>query len=234
MKAIFKREFKNFFVTPTGYIFIGFFMLISAIMFMVYVVDSKIADLSSFFASLSVALVVLVPILTMRLLAEEKRNKTDQLLFTAPVTTTEIVMGKFLATVAIFGIVLVCTFIYPIILMCVSEPVVGIMLSQYVGFFLLGTVFIAIGLFVSSLTENQIIAAVSSFGILLVLVLLDMFASNIGIPAVAKAVEWLSVTARFEDFFVGILNPSVIVYYLSVAALFVYFTVQTLEKRRFI
>lgn len=234
MKAIFKREFKNFFITPIGYIFIGFFMLMSAIMFVMNVMEPQIADLSGFFASLSVVLVVLVPILTMRLLAEEKRNKTDQLLFTAPVTMTEIVLGKFFATAAIYGLVLVCTWIFPIIMMIVSKPVVGIMISQYVGFFLLGLVFISIGLYISALTENQIISAIASFGILLVLVLLDSFAANISIPIVANIVSWLSITARFEDFFIGILNPAVIIYYLSITALFVYFTIQTLEKRRFI
>ncbi len=234
MKAIFKREFKNFFITPIGYIFIGFFMLMAAIMFVMNVMEPQIADLSGFFASLSVVLVVLVPILTMRLLAEEKRNKTDQLLFTAPVTMTEIVLGKFFATAAIYGLVLVCTWIFPIIMMIVSEPVVGIMISQYVGFFLLGLVFISIGLYISALTENQIISAIASFGILLVLVLLDSFAANISIPIVANIVSWLSITARFEDFFIGILNPAVIIYYLSITALFVYFTIQTLEKRRFI
>ncbi|MCG8499446.1 MAG: ABC transporter permease subunit [Firmicutes bacterium] len=232
MLAIFKRELKSYFYSPIGYIFVGFFLLLSGYFFATGNLMSGIADMKMVFGNLSIVFLFLVPILTMRLISEEKKSKTDQLLLTSPVSLTGVVIGKYLAAVAVFLISLLITGVYPIILYIFSSPSLGEILAGYLGFFLMGSAFIAIGLFISSMTENQVISAVASFGVLLLLWLIDMIVPFIQNPFIARAIEWLSILRRFQDFTLGILSLSPIVYYVSFSVAFVFLTVRVLEKRR--
>ncbi len=232
MLAIFKRELKSYFYSPIGYIFVGFFLLLSGYFFATGNLMSLIADMKMVFGNLSIVFLFLVPILTMRLISEEKKSKTDQLLLTSPVSLTGVVIGKYLAAVAVFLISLLITGVYPIILYIFSSPSLGEILAGYLGFFLMGSAFIAIGLFISSMTENQVISAVASFGVLLLLWLIDMIVPFIQNPFIARAIEWLSILRRFQDFTLGILSLSPIVYYVSFSVAFVFLTVRVLEKRR--
>ncbi|MEG2669690.1 MAG: ABC transporter permease [Oscillospiraceae bacterium] len=211
MKAIFIRELKSYFRTPIGYVFIGFFMLLTAFFFMMMTLLNGVSDMSMYFSQITLVLVLLVPVLTMRTIAEERRNKTDQLLLTSSVSVSEIVLAKFFAVVALFALAMVATIIYPIILLIFGKPVVGMMIGQYLGFFLLGVSFIAVGIYISSLTENQIIAAIISFGVLLFLYLLNMIAPNISNPVLKYLASWLAITGKFQDFFRGMINPAIII-----------------------
>lgn len=232
MLAVFKKELRAYFYSPIGYIFVGFFLLLSGYFFAVGNLMQEIADIKMVLGNISFIFLFLVPILTMRLISEEMKSKTDQLLLTSPVSLTGVVVGKYLAALAVFFISLLATATYPVILYLFSKPALGEILGGYLGFFLMGAAFISIGLFVSSMTENQVISAVSTFGVLLLLWLMDWITSFIQNPWIARAIEWLSVLKRFEKFSLGILSLSPIVYYISFILVFVFLTIRILERKR--
>jgi len=169
MLAVFRREIKAYYSSPTGYIFMGFFLLICGFFFALYNIWAQSRDYLSVLGNIAFIFLFLVPILTMRLISEETRQKTDQLLLTSPLSLSNLVLGKYLAAVAVFGITLLVTVLYPIILSFFGTLALAEIIGGYVGFFLLGSAFISIGLFISSLTDNQIIAAVATFGALLLM-----------------------------------------------------------------
>ena len=233
MTAILKREIRSFFVTPISYVFITMFLVLTLLLFIgMGIVRRGVADMTGLFANMPLILVFLIPILTMRSIAEERKSKTDQLLFTAPVSTWEIVLAKYLASVFVFVITLLSTIIYPIILSIYGNPELAPIISHYVGFILYGAAFIAIGIFISSLTENQFIAAVVSFGVLFALTFIDMVGQWSGNINVARFVGFISLQRRFSDFHWSILNPASILYFLVIAALFVFLTIQQLDRKR--
>lgn len=181
MLAVFRRELKAYFVSPIGFTFVGFFILIAGVFFALSNLLSGNPAYTGMLSSLTFIFLFLVPILTMRLLSEETRQKTDQLLITSPLGITGIVMGKYLAAVAVFLITLLITVLYPVLL---SFFALGGMawweiLGGYIGFFLLGSAFISVGLFFSSLTDNQLIAAVMTFAALLLIWILDIIAQSL-------------------------------------------------------
>jgi len=173
MLAILKRELKTYFLTPVGYIFMGFFLLISGFFFAFGNLFQGNPSYNSMLGTITFVFMILVPILTMRLLAEETRQKTDQLLLTSPLRVTQIVLGKYLAAVAVFLLTVAVTFVYPIILSFYGSIAIAEIIGGYIGFLLLGASFIAVGLFVSSLTENQVVAAVVTFSMLLFFWIMD-------------------------------------------------------------
>ena len=233
MTAILKRELKEYFYTPIGYVFVGFFIFLTSWIFSYTNVLPASGDLSSLFGNLTIVFMCLVPILTMRLISEEKNTKTDQLLLTAPISISKIVLGKVFSAFCVFLITLILSLVYPIIVSIYSKPPVSELLAVYIGFFLMGISYISIGVFISSLTENQIISAVTTFAILFVLNLIDMLSSVITNPIVTKIISYLSITNRYVDFTNGIVRIDSVIYYLSVSALFVFLTCNQLEKRRF-
>ena len=156
MKAIFKKEFKSYFLSPIGYIFVGVFIILSAVFFLNGSLLYGAADIDILFSNINVICVFLVSILTMRLLSEERNKKTDQLLLCAPVSVTEIVVGKYLAAMAVFGVTMVITFVYPAVLCIFGEPSMSEIIGSYIGFILLWGAFISIGVLVSALTESQV------------------------------------------------------------------------------
>ncbi len=167
MLAMFKKEFKGFFISPLGYVFMGVFLLISGLFFTVGNIFAMNGDYSSFLGSLVFIFLLVVPLLTMRIFSEEKRQKTDQLLLTVPCPVSHIVAGKFLAALALFALTLLITGIYPLILSFHSRPEGIRIFGTYTGFFLLGASFISMGIFVSSLTESQAGAAILTFCLLI-------------------------------------------------------------------
>jgi ABC-2 type transport system permease protein len=173
MFAIFKKELKAYFLTPAGYIFMGFSLLMSGFFFMIINLLPGSSDYNALLGNNTFLFMLVVPILTMRLISEESKQKTDQLLFTSPVKITAIVLGKYLAALGIFLITLLVTCIYPFMLASGGFIAVAQIIGGYLGFFLLGACFIAIGLFISALTENQIVAAVVTFSVLLFIWVLD-------------------------------------------------------------
>lgn len=233
MKAIFKKELKGYFLSPIGYIFVGVFMVLAAIFFLSGPIMYQVADIRPLFSNINIICLFLVSVLTMRLLAEEKNKKTDQLLLTAPVSIPEIVLGKYFAAMAVFGITMLLSLVFPIILFVFGDPSFGEILGSYIGFILLWGAFIAIGVFISSLTENQMISAVSTFGVLLIIYFMDWIAGGFGNETVVTVIQWFSLLNRFYEFQSGILNFTNVIYYLSFIFVFLFLTVRTIEKRRY-
>ena len=181
MLAVFRRELKAYFVSPIGFTFVGFFILIAGVFFALSNLLSGNPAYTAMLSSLTFIFLFLVPILTMRLLSEEMRQKTDQLLITSPLSITGIVMGKYLAAVVVFLITLLITVLYPVLMsfFAIGGLAGWEILGGYIGFFLLGCSFIAVGLFFSSLTDNQLVAAMITFAALLLIWILDIIAQNI-------------------------------------------------------
>jgi len=181
MLAVFRRELRAYFASPIGFVFVGFFILIAGVFFAISNLLSGNPAFTGVLSSLTFIFLFLVPILTMRLLSEETRQKTDQLLITSPLSITGIVLGKYFAAVGVFVITLLITVLFPVIMSFFS--LLGLawweILGGYIGFLLMGCAFISIGLFFSSLTDNQLIAAMMTFAALLLIWILDFVAQAV-------------------------------------------------------
>ncbi len=190
MLAVFRRELAAYFVSPIGFTFIGFFILLAGVFFAISNLLSGNPNYTGVLGSITFIFLFVVPILTMRLISEETRQKTDQLLITSPLGITGIVVGKYFAAVGVFLITLLITLIYPIIMSFFALGGLGWweIIGGYIGFFLLGSSFIAVGLFFSSLTDNQLIAAVETFAALLLIWILDFIAQSVPSDAVSGLV----------------------------------------------
>ena len=185
------------------------------------------------FLSLTV-LMFLIPVLTMKLLSEEKKMKTDQALLTAPVSLYGVVAGKFLAAFLLFCTAVASTVVYALVLSVFADVEWVVVIGNIVGIVLLGMAMISIGLFISGLTENQVIAAVGSFAILLLLMLMDGLVSVLPsfLSFLAPVLEQLSFNGRYSGFTMGLFDISDALFFVSVTAVFLFLTVRTLEKRR--
>lgn len=177
MAAIFKREMKMYFSSMIGYVFTAFFVLVTAIYFSLQNILSLSPQFENVFNSVIMMFLILAPILTMRLLSEETKQKTDQLLLTSPVSVVGVVLGKFFAAVTVFIIALVITMLFPLILSFYGSIAVAQIIGSYIGFFLLGSSFIAVGLWISSITDNQIVSAVATFASVFLLLMVETIVS---------------------------------------------------------
>jgi ABC-2 type transport system permease protein len=173
MIAIFKREFKAYFITPLGFIYMGFFLLMTGIFFFFGNLYSQNSQFSGFLGSILLIYLFAIPLLTMRLFSEERRQKTDQLLLTSPITIPEIVCGKFFAALAIYVLTLLVTVFYAVVIAIFGDLQVWETVGSYIGFIFLGASYISIGVFVSASTENQLTAALISFFSLMIIWILD-------------------------------------------------------------
>lgn len=185
MLAVMQKELKSYFTSAIGYLFIGIFLLISGIFFSSYNLMQESGDYISTLSSITFIFWFIVPILTMRIMSEEMKNRTDQLLLTSPIDINSIVVGKFFAAVLVFLIGMVITFIYPLILKTHGTVSMSEIICAYIGFFFLGCSLIAIGVFISSLTENQIISAIATFGAMILLYILDSIQQSV--PSTVKS-----------------------------------------------
>jgi ABC-2 type transport system permease protein len=232
MRAVYLKELKSYFFSPIAYVLIGLFMILTSIFFIPNLTAYQYGgDFNSNLSTMGYFLIFIVPILTMRILAEERKNKVDVLLITTPVKLSSIVLGKYLASLTVFMVIVVITFIYPIILIAFGAKLTAQLVGGYIGFILLGASFMAVGVFASAITENQIIAAIISFAGLLVMWIADGIAGLVG-GIIAKVLGWVSLLSRYEDFNQGVLGLSPIVYYISFIAVFLFATVMVIEKRR--
>jgi len=231
MLAIYKRECKAFFKGPLGYIFVAAFMLVVSLMFSMDF-EAGMANLPNLFQFMLFTCIFLMPLLTMRLVSEEKKMKTDQLLFTAPVSITSVVVGKFLAAMTVFMAALALTLLFPLIVSTHVALPGGVILGNYVMVVLAASVFVAIGLFISSLTENQLIAAVLSLVTYFMLFMLQSMAASAPTPAIASLMNFFSVFSRFFALTYGVISLGDIVYYLLMVSIFLFLTVRVFEKKR--
>ena len=185
MYAIFKREIKAYFVTPIGWIYMGLFLLITGFFFTVWHLLSGSSDFSRFLGSMLFIYLLAIPILTMRLFSEEKKQRTDQLLLTSPISIQAIVFGKFLAALALYSATVIITFFYSFIIAAYGDMRWGETIGSYIGFIFLGASYISIGVFISVVTENQVIAAIVTFFCLLFVLFMEPIAQIV--PADLKA-----------------------------------------------
>lgn len=285
MWAIYKRELKAYFTSMIGYLFLAFFLVFLGIYFVVYNLVYAYANFEYVLEDINFIFIVIVPVITMRILAEEKNQKTDQLLLTSPVSITGIVLGKYLAVVTVFFFAMCFTLFYPLILSQFGAISMGTAYSAILGFFLMGCAYLAIGVFLSAIAENQMIAAVLSVIVILMTNLIQGIASILptdslsiwlilaavvlvifgivywntrnltltlvlaaaaeGAMAVLYVVKasvyeglienicnWLAISDKYSNFSAGILDLQSCIYFISVVAIFLVITVQTLNKRR--
>lgn len=232
MNAIFKRELKAYFLSPIGYVCVGAILFLYGMfyyMVMQYGRSGFIGE--SVFGSMFTWGMMIIPIITMRSFSEDKKNKTDQALLTAPVSVTGIVWGKFLAAFGVYCIATTLALFPAVIISLYASPSWGLIFGNYLGSLFYGAAMISIGVFLSSLTESQIIAAITTFGVSIILLLIDGMAGSAG-SGVASVVSWISFQARYLPFTTGIFNTSSVVFFLSVVAIFNFVTARRLESKR--
>ncbi len=233
MFAIYMRELKSYFLTPIGYIFCGMFLVVSGMTFAACtLLKQSTGSIGEYFVWLMIIFAVLIPLLTMKLFADDKRNRTDQILLTSPVSILGIVMGKYFAALTVFGVTFVVNSFNFVLLFNYGTPNAISIFMNILGVFLLGAAFIAIGLFLSSLTENQLIAAVSAMGVNAAMLLVSIIAENIESTWLRTLLKWFSIRDRFTPFTNQMLDVSAIIYYISLAAIALFLTTRVLEKRR--
>lgn len=233
MGAVFRREFRSYFTNPIGYVVLAVLFCVSGYFFYAYNLYSGMADLTGVYGGLFTVSLLAIPFLTMRSFSEEKRQKTDQALLTAPTGLTSIVVGKFLAAMLLFAIAISITLIYAIILAFQVTPDWMVLIGNYLGLLLVGGMIITIGLFISSLTESQVIAALGTMGISLLLLCVDMFSYIFySVSWVTRITGFLSVSARYGDFTSGLIQYDNILFFLTMQALFIFLTVRVLDSKR--
>ena len=246
MFAIYKKEMRSYFTNPIGYIFTGIFLAFSALLCCYTTLLQQSYDTSMYYTVMVYALVVLIPLLTMRLFSEERTMRTEQLLLTSPVTLTGMVMGKFLAAFSLFAgcVAVSCINLIPLYVIAGIErgnldhdttnigPVSGEIVGCLIGLVLIGAAFIAIGTFISSLCENQLAAAVVTISVIVGIIGVGLFSSLINYYPIRVALAWISVTSRYNNFINGIFDIGAAVYFVSLAFIFIFLTVRVYEKRR--
>ncbi len=231
MAAVLRREFSSFFKSPIGYVYLAVYFLIAGFYFWM-LMGIQSPDISLVYSSLFLFSCILVPILTMKLFSDEKKQKTDQLLLTSPVSLSSLVYGKFFATFFVYGIGVSITVLFTLILAAFGEVDWMVMIGNYLGLLLLGAAMIAIGELISSLTESQIIAVILSLIVTVMLLLLDSVVSMLSIPFLSDIIAAISITQRYNDFVNGILDISNVIFFVSIVVVVNFITVRILEKRR--
>ena len=246
MLAIYKKELRSYFINPIGYVFLGIFLAVSALLCCYTTIVSGTYDTSNYFFFLTLTFVILIPLLTMRLFAEEKKLRTEQLLLTAPVSITGMVLGKFLAAFTIFGgaMIVSCINFIPLYVTAAIErptaayefyrigPATGEIVGCVVCLILIGAAFIAIGTFISSLTENQLAAAVITITVIFAMLGISLLNNYISVYWLRTVLSWVSVYSRFAPFANGIFDFASILYLVSLSFAFLFLTVRVYEKRR--
>lgn len=246
------KELQGYFVQPVAYVVLTVFLLLAGWFFfaLLRVFDERVQlvqmmgqaqslaqmnlnalVIEPLLHDLSIVLVLLMPALTMRVFAEEKRTGTYELLLTAPVRTGEIVAGKFIAASAFTLVMIALAWIFPLILMVFGDPEVGVMFAGYLALALLAVSFVAVGLFTSSLTQNQIIAAISSFGLLILLYVIS-WPAQAGGGLAWSLLKYLSLPDHFSTMVRGVIDTTDLVFFLSVILLALFLTQRSVESAR--
>ncbi len=239
MFALYKKEVQSYFYSPLAYVISALFMLIFSLSFI-----SGISDLSSntfkfsfpnIFYNNFFFFILLIPFLTMRSFAEERKGGTEVLLMSAPISIIKIVLAKFLAITTVFLLMMLLTLFFPLVTMMTGEVIWSSLFSAYVGFFLWGLSCIALGMLISAFTENPIIAAIVGAGAMIVLIFIDNLATTAlfsSLPIVSDVLLWFSTEKRFLGFSQGLFRFGDLVFYLTLVFLFLSWTVITIQKRR--
>jgi ABC-2 type transport system permease protein len=230
--AVAVRELRAYFLSPLAYLVIAFFLFGAGLLFGLIIESSREASLRGLISNVSVLFLFVVPMISMRLLAEEQRTGTIELLLTNPVQEWQIVVGKFLSSILLLLVMVGLTLLYPLFLFIFGNPDQGPILTGYVGVVLQAAAFLAVGLWASSLTENQIVAAVLAFVFLLVLWLSDNLGQSLG-GTIGTVVSYTSVINHFQDFPQGVINTKDVLFYLSMVAAGLVLSTLSLQTRRY-
>lgn len=248
--AIYKKEIRYYFQSLTAYVMIALFLILSGYFFVsifryynfmslqaarepylaryLNLIDAVMRPL---LGNVSIVLLFALPLLTMRLLAEEKRQGTFELLLTYPVSDLAVVLGKYLAALTVFAVMLAGTLIHPTLLAVFADPEPGPILTGYIGLFLMGCTFLAMGIFFSSLTSSQIIAGVATFGLSLFILVIGWAAPFTG-PTLSKIISQFSLLEHYESFSKGLIEIQDVTYYVFLSAFFLFLTLRSLDSTR--
>lgn len=235
MIAVFKREFQSLFTGPIAYFVWALMFFFAGLFFYSYNILGGMTSLTGVFDILyTISLMLVVPILTMRAFSEERRNRTDQALLTAPVSLTGIVMGKYFAMLLVFALGMAITFVLTVVIaMFGATPAWASIFGNYLGLLLLGGNLIAAGMFFSTLTESQFISALLTFAFSFILLMFDSLASLFSNATwLVTAIEFLSVNTRYQAFADGTIMYGNVIYFLSMQALFLFLSVRVLDSRK--
>lgn len=232
MKAIFKRELRSYFNAPVGYVCIAALAALYGYFYYQVMALGSTGYISNVYNTMFSFSMIVIPIITMRSMTDDQKNKTDQALLTAPVSVTAIVTGKFLACWFVFFVASTLGLLPAVAMSFFSSPAWGEIIGNYLGTLLYGGAMISIGVLISSLTVSQIIAAIGTFVVSVFLMYIDNLATAISNKTVSSVVSWLSFNSRYTTFTQGIFSISSTVFFLSVIAVFLFLTARRLESRR--
>ena len=234
MSAIYKRELRAFFSSPIGYIFVAVFFAVNGALFNYMVLrSSDSGGIGTYYMTILFLFIIIIPLLTMKLFSDERRQHTEQLLLSAPVRLGAMVCGKFFAAYTVFaGTFLLSELLGMIPLYTYGSPNTALLLGNTVGILLIGAAFVAMGTFFSSLTESQLVSALVTMFFIALLLLVSMLNSYIDSAFVRTVLIWISIFSRFYDFSYGIFNFTSLFYYASIVFVFLFLTVRVYEKKR--
>lgn len=250
--AIFNKELKSFFYSPMAYVVIAVFTALTGVFFYLYLsnfvetafrsqimaqqyqqmpqkMNVNLMLIRPYFWNIALIALFTLPAITMRLFSEEKKQGTIELLYTTPISSLQIVLGKFMAGLAFFAVLLIPTILFQSLLFVYGNPELLPVISGYIGLFFLGSAFIAMGLFISTTTENQIIAAIGGFALSLFLWVVGWGASYAG-PTLAPFLEYISIINHFEDFAQGVIDSSHVAYYVLFSFVGIYMSLKSIES----
>lgn len=232
MLAIYKKELRSYFVNPIGYVFVALFLAISSVVFTYSTLYSGTCDLSVYYMIMLYLFAILIPLLTMRMLSEEKKSKTEQILLTSPVSLFSVIFAKYLAAFTLFAGTLLVSCLNFVTLFFYGEPNTAIMFSTTLGILLIGSAFVAIGIFVSACTENQLVSALVTIVSIAFTLVLSILADYVKFTPLRSAMRWLSIFDRFAMFTRGSFEIVALLYYVSITVIFIFLTIRVYEKRR--
>jgi ABC-2 type transport system permease protein len=232
MGAITRKELRSYFSSPVGYVCIAVLLALYGHYFYQVLMLRSSAYIAGVYSTMFIWSMMIIPIITMRSFSEEMRNKTDQALLTAPVGVTAIVAGKTLAAFLVYATAMIGSLIPVVVIGFVSSPSWALIFGNFFGSLLFGAAMIAIGVFISCLTQSQVVAAVGTFGISILLLVIDQLTNIVNNTTITKLIGWISFNTRYQPFTKGIFDISSIVFFLSVIAVFIFLTARKLESRR--
>lgn len=233
MLAIYKRELRSYFVSPIGYIFVAIFLIASGLLFSYCTLQAGTgSSVSSYLTLVMYMFIIVLPLLTMKLFSDEKRMRTEQLLLTSPVSLMGMVVAKFMAAYTVFAATYLISCLDFLVLYQYGTPNAAILLGSSLAILLAGAACIAIGVFISALTENQLIAALGTMAIIVFFILTSILNGYIDNAVIRSVINWVSIMERFTNFTSGIFDFNAIVYYLSLSFVFLFLTVRVYDKRR--
>ena len=232
MLAVYKKELRSYFIGPIGYIYVALYLLVASLIFTYTTLYAGTCSVTTYYTFILYLFAILIPLLTMRMLSEEKKSRTEQILLTAPVSLTSVIFAKFLAAFTLFAGTLLVSCLNFIILYVFGTPNTAIMVSTTFGILLIGAAFVAIGIFVSACTENQLVAALVTIVAIASTLVLNVLSGYVTFTPLRVVMRWFSIFDRFYAFTYGYFDFVALLYYISVTVIFLFLTVRVFEKRR--